>query len=112
MPQVTVYVRDEDLDKWKAIEHKSQFLHDAIHGTVYGEGFKSEKDVEEFLKPRPLEDVAYTTVETLKPKPLDEYPGYMIHRLTGQVVDTIYEEPADGVTKEMVDYLKKNNRYV
>lgn len=30
MPQVTVYVRDEDLDKWKAIEKKSEFLHRAL----------------------------------------------------------------------------------
>lgn len=32
MPQVTVYVRDEDLDKWKAIQRKSEFVSNAING--------------------------------------------------------------------------------
>lgn len=30
MPQVTVYVRDDDLDKWKAIKKKSQWLSDHL----------------------------------------------------------------------------------
>lgn len=30
MPQVTVYIRDEDLPKWKAIERKSEFVHNAL----------------------------------------------------------------------------------
>ena len=32
MPQVTVYVREEDLDAWKAIQRKSEFLSNAING--------------------------------------------------------------------------------
>jgi hypothetical protein len=31
MPQVTVYVRDEDLPKWKALEKKSAFIHKALN---------------------------------------------------------------------------------
>ena len=31
MPQVTVYVREEDLDAWKAIEKKSEFIHEALN---------------------------------------------------------------------------------
>lgn len=30
MPQVTVYIREEDLEKWKAIEKKSEFIHNAL----------------------------------------------------------------------------------
>lgn len=30
MPQVTVYIRNEDLPKWKALEKKAEFLHDAL----------------------------------------------------------------------------------
>lgn len=30
MPQVTVYIREEDLELWKAIEKKSEFLHNAL----------------------------------------------------------------------------------
>lgn len=31
MPQVTVYIRKEDIEQWEAIEKKSQFIHDALH---------------------------------------------------------------------------------
>lgn len=33
MPQVTVYIREDDLDKWKALEKKSEFIHHALRGT-------------------------------------------------------------------------------
>ncbi len=31
MPQVTVYVREDDLDKWKAIEKKAEWLSDRLN---------------------------------------------------------------------------------
>ena len=31
MPQVTVYIREEDLEKWKAIPKKAEFVHHAIN---------------------------------------------------------------------------------
>ena len=34
MPQVTVYIRDGDIEKWKAIGQKSQFLHEALQGSI------------------------------------------------------------------------------
>lgn len=30
MPQQTVYIRNGDMDKWKALEHKSEFIHNAL----------------------------------------------------------------------------------
>ncbi len=30
MPQVTVYIREDDLDAWKNVQKKSQFMHDAL----------------------------------------------------------------------------------
>jgi uncharacterized protein YbbC (DUF1343 family) len=30
MPQVTVYIRAEDLKQWKSIEMKAQFIHQAL----------------------------------------------------------------------------------
>lgn len=33
MPQVTVYVREEDIEKWKSLKKKTQFLHNALHDT-------------------------------------------------------------------------------
>lgn len=45
MPQVTVYVRKEDLEHWEAIEKKSQFIHNAllIKRGLYAPDFKVEK---------------------------------------------------------------------
>lgn len=35
MPQVTVYVRNADIEKWKSLVKKSEFLHKAlIHDDV------------------------------------------------------------------------------
>lgn len=31
MPKVTVYIRNEDIDKWKSIEHKTLFIHNALN---------------------------------------------------------------------------------
>jgi hypothetical protein len=34
MPQVTVYIRNEDIEKWRAIEQKAEFIHDALNSVV------------------------------------------------------------------------------
>lgn len=31
MPDVKIYIRAEDLDKWLAIEKKSEFIHNALN---------------------------------------------------------------------------------
>jgi hypothetical protein len=37
MPKVTVYIRNEDYEKWKAIEEKTEFIHGALkNGTASG----------------------------------------------------------------------------
>lgn len=38
MPQVTVYIRTEDLEAWKAVVKKSEFMHNALqnHSTYDG----------------------------------------------------------------------------
>lgn len=33
MPQVTVYIRTSDIDKWRVIEHKTLFIHNALCGS-------------------------------------------------------------------------------
>ncbi len=38
MPQVTIYIRNEDYDKWKAIENKPEWLHHAIASTIVIDG--------------------------------------------------------------------------
>lgn len=34
MPDVKVYIRTEDLDKWNAIKKKSEWLHNALNGRL------------------------------------------------------------------------------
>lgn len=34
MPTVPVYVRVNDLDKWKALKNKAEFIHNALNDTV------------------------------------------------------------------------------
>ena len=34
MPQVTVYIREEDLEKWKSVEKKSEFISNALRRVV------------------------------------------------------------------------------
>lgn len=43
MPQVTVYVRLEDMDRWKAITKKSDFIHKALRG-VQSSGVTLERE--------------------------------------------------------------------
>lgn len=31
MPQVTVYIRKEDMERWKKIDKKSEFIHNALN---------------------------------------------------------------------------------
>lgn len=45
MPQVTVYVREDDLDRWKAIEKKSEWLHNALNAEI------PDKDIEALTCP-------------------------------------------------------------
>jgi len=53
MPQVTVYVREEDLDSWKAISKKSEFIHNAINSNpkiIFKPEIKPETKLETFNK--------------------------------------------------------------
>lgn len=34
MPKVSFYLRNEDIDKWKAIEAKTEFIHAALNNTA------------------------------------------------------------------------------
>lgn len=34
MPKVSFYLRNEDLDSWKAITKKTEFIHNAIYGHI------------------------------------------------------------------------------
>jgi len=34
MPQVTFYLRKEDLDKWKSLSKKAEFIHNALNNVA------------------------------------------------------------------------------
>lgn len=51
MPDVKIYIRAEDYDKWNAIEMKSQFIHDSL--VFYNKRIvpaKAELDRQEFTQ--------------------------------------------------------------
>lgn len=33
MPKATVYIRNEDWDRWQALQNKADFIHEALKGT-------------------------------------------------------------------------------
>lgn len=57
MPQVTVYIREEDLETWKGIVKKSEFIHNALQNLstydgapiVLRETVPPEADEEDFV---------------------------------------------------------------
>ncbi len=94
MPDVKVYIRADDINKWNAIEKKSEFLHDALCADDFivhnrkGEGSRSIYDVpktqridyglpvmaERVVDLRPIKPK--TTDLEFVPKPPDPDTGY------------------------------------
>lgn len=35
MPTLPVYIRVDDLDKWKALDNKAEFIHNALNPTTF-----------------------------------------------------------------------------
>lgn len=111
----TLYI---NIDNFAKEGNKSGLVNQLLASHYAGQVFEPEDAP---LKPRPMTEVMsdaeaaeWDAAERreLDLEEEDEYPGYKIHRLTGQVVDTINQEQVYEVDKEMIDYLKKNNRYV
>lgn len=50
MPQVTVYIREDDLPIWKAIDKKSEFIHQALVGTPTAQNPKIVPPTADFKK--------------------------------------------------------------
>lgn len=50
MPQVTVYIRNDDMEKWRAVSQKTEFIHNALNPIVLkhrelGKGLRPEREV-------------------------------------------------------------------
>ena len=50
MPQCTVYIRKEDLTKWRALENKAQVISTMLNGTVLPSNFPMAKNVPQIIK--------------------------------------------------------------
>lgn len=55
MPQVTVYIREDDIDAWRGVVKKSEFIHNALLGLSTYDGAKIE--LREDLPPTPATKV-------------------------------------------------------
>lgn len=52
MPRKNVWIRDDDLPTWKAIENKSQWIHEALRGTdpeTYNPAAKERAEIRELV---------------------------------------------------------------
>jgi hypothetical protein len=63
MPQVTVYIREADLEAWKGVIRKSEFIHNALQYRSTYDGAKIElrETIEMPINPK-------MNVHTLRPK--------------------------------------------
>lgn len=58
MPQVTVFVRNEDLKKWKAVEKKSEFIHKALFAMNDSKILRTPKLHKQFdIATKPIPDI-------------------------------------------------------
>ena len=106
MPQVTVYVRDEDLDKWKAIEKKSEFLHRALTNGLQ-EPFRNQVIN---IKTGSVKDAGLDLKIPGEEEPEDDpYENLVIDTAAGRVADTELGEYIDS-DPEMIKELKKRGQ--
>ena len=76
MPQVTVYIREEDITKWKALPKKEEFIHNALNGQVFADKdyiiteapkpVKTPEDAEKALEKAVRADLAAADVMGIK----------------------------------------------
>lgn len=84
MPQVTVYIREEDLDKWKAVDKKSAFISEALNsmgGEARPHVFPKDKVPQPVLDKKFTEYINKASVPIVEPKfvpkapdPVEGYP--------------------------------------
>jgi hypothetical protein len=65
MPKVTLYIRKEDIDKWKALDKKTEFIHNALT-TIKDLSAYGEYQINQFAKKNnlPKLDVVEKTYQT------------------------------------------------
>lgn len=77
MPQITVYVRNEDMDQWKSIEKKAEFIHNALSGNVSGAEIKYTENPKLSVTQKPTLNIpGVVKGSEFVPKPPDPVFGY------------------------------------
>lgn len=73
MPNKTIYVNDEDLEAWNAIENKSRWISAALRGTPakFNEIDKERKKIEDLVLP---------ALKRMKPESEEECPRHHVER--------------------------------
>ncbi len=59
MPQRSVYIREEDDDKWLALDNKAEFVHNALNGGEVITRFERGKEPEVFTPKPPNPETGY-----------------------------------------------------
>jgi hypothetical protein len=71
MPRVTQYIREEDMDKWKAIKNKSEFIHNALKDVAFWTDGKHSMNtpgpVKELYDNKPIKTIEANEGVVLKP---------------------------------------------
>lgn len=116
MPDIKVYIREENISKWRAIANKSEWINTLL---------KNSDDTSEYGATRDTPAGPMTTVlsETLPEEPIKQTPwptndlwhyegldlhGYCLRTSNGVVYTTGDDpEPYDGADEEMVKRLKQ-----
>jgi hypothetical protein len=92
MPQVTVYIREEDLELWKAVEKKSQFIHMALRGNDIP---KVNKAIDERIE---IQKVIKPLMRQMKSTVNDVYAAQSLGQLPN-APKTLSKREANGVCK-------------
>lgn len=115
MPKQTIYVRDEDMEKWKALKDKSTKIHEMLVGipptytpqsaTTLSPGFKGIVDGVHVVVPQTPTSISQPFV----PKPPDPETGYpCCQSTTHQCKHWVF----DGVRSAWVNTLTGKEREV
>lgn len=54
MPQVTVYIKEKDLELWKKLKYKSNFIHEALHSVdieTYNKAAGERLEIKKMIMP-------------------------------------------------------------
>lgn len=97
MPTVPVYIRVEDLDKWRALENKAEFVHNALNSSGGAVA--------------PVVSPPITEPDEPKQEEVDQTEGLVLEVVTGKVYEKETGEQVEA-WPELVKELKKRGQVI